>query len=40
MIKPMGVYGSRQEIVRFLLSIGAIDDAALVFLPRSIPSIL
>lgn len=40
MIKPMGVYGSRQEIVRFLLSIGAIDDATLVFLPRSIPSIL
>ena len=34
MIKPMGVYGSRQEIVRFLLSIGAIDDATLVHLSR------
>jgi len=30
MIKPMGVYGSRQEIARFLLSIGAIDHAMLV----------
>ena len=40
MIKPMGVYGSRQEIVRFLLSIGAIDDATLVHLPRGMTRFL
>ena len=26
MIKPLGVYGSKHEIVRLLLSIGAVDD--------------
>jgi hypothetical protein len=29
-VKPMGLYGSRPEIVRFLLSIGAIDDVTSV----------
>ncbi|TFY82538.1 hypothetical protein EWM64_g1473 [Hericium alpestre] len=27
MIKPVGIYGNREEIVRFLLSIGAINEA-------------
>ena len=26
MIKPLGVYGSKHEIVRLLRSIGAVDD--------------
>jgi hypothetical protein len=26
MIKPLGVYGSKAEIVRLLQSIGAVDD--------------
>ncbi|KAF9230436.1 hypothetical protein BU15DRAFT_57234, partial [Melanogaster broomeanus] len=26
-VKPVGIYGSKEEIVRFMLSIGAIDDA-------------
>ena len=26
MIKPLGVYGSKHEIVRLLLSIGAVND--------------
>jgi hypothetical protein len=26
LIKPTGVYGSKSELVRFLVSIGAIDD--------------
>ncbi|KIJ64840.1 hypothetical protein HYDPIDRAFT_40028 [Hydnomerulius pinastri MD-312] len=26
-VKPIGVYGSKQEIVKFLLSIGSVDDA-------------
>ena len=26
-VKPIGIYGSREEIVRFLSSIGAVDDA-------------
>jgi hypothetical protein len=30
MIKPLGVYGSKAEIVRLLQSIGAIDDNAYV----------
>jgi hypothetical protein len=33
-IKPLGVYGSKQEIVRFLLSINAIDHAMLVHFAR------
>jgi len=36
MIKPLGVYGSKAEIVRLLQSIGAIDDNAYV---PPIPSI-
>ncbi|KIM92371.1 hypothetical protein PILCRDRAFT_417 [Piloderma croceum F 1598] len=30
-IKPIGIYGSREEIVRFLSAIGAVDDALRVF---------
>jgi hypothetical protein len=26
MIKPLGVYGSKDEIVRLLMSIGALDE--------------
>jgi hypothetical protein len=26
-VKPIGIYGSRDEIVRFLSSIGAVDSA-------------
>ncbi|KIJ61761.1 hypothetical protein HYDPIDRAFT_115585 [Hydnomerulius pinastri MD-312] len=26
-VKPVGIYGSKEEIVRFMLSVGAIDDA-------------
>lgn len=33
-VKPMGIYGSRQEIVRFLLSNGAVDNVTLVLLRR------
>jgi len=29
-IKPMGVYGSKEEIVRFLLELGVADDAVYV----------
>ena len=30
LIKPIGVYGSREEIVRFFLQMGAIDDKTCV----------
>ena len=29
-IKPVGIYGSKEEIVRFLLELGAVDDAVYV----------
>ena len=29
-IKPVGIYGSKEEIVRFLLELGVIDDAVYV----------
>ncbi|KAI0294252.1 hypothetical protein B0F90DRAFT_1670558 [Multifurca ochricompacta] len=32
MIKPLGVYGSKEEIVRFLLSIGAVNEEIARFL--------
>jgi hypothetical protein len=25
-VKPVGIYGSKEEIVRFLLSLGVVDD--------------
>ena len=35
-IKPLGVYGSKDEIVRLLRSIGAVDENGLVVLVFSI----
>jgi len=29
-IKPVGIYGSKEEIVRFLLELGVADDAVYV----------
>ena len=29
-VKPVGIYGSKDEIVRFLLSVAVIDDAMCV----------
>jgi len=31
-IKPVGIYGSKEEIVRFLLELGVVDDAVYVCL--------
>jgi hypothetical protein len=30
-LKPLGIYGSKEEIVRFLCQIGAVDDKTYVF---------
>ena len=35
-LKPLGIYGSKEEIVRFLCQIGAVDDKTYVFLLSSI----
>jgi hypothetical protein len=29
-VKPIGIYGSKEEIVRFLVSVAVIDDAMYV----------
>jgi hypothetical protein len=29
-LKPIGIYGSKDEIVRFLVSVGVIDDTTCV----------
>ena len=31
-LKPLGIYGSKEEIVRFLCHIGAVDDKTYVLL--------
>jgi len=33
-VKPIGVYGSKEEIVRLLFSIGAVNDEMLVLFPN------
>ena len=29
-VKPTGIYGSKEEIVRFLVSVGVVDDTMYV----------